>query len=115
MPTDSYQGLSDSLLLIYDGITLARKGLLKNPDTNQRRKLNRRIARLEAEAAEIEAKMTAIEDGVTGVRGPTDAQVNKVSQLTGEVEGMTRANITASKALALTSKIMDIAMKVADV
>lgn len=110
-----YKDLSDSMELIYDGISIANKGLLRNPDTTQRRKLNRRIARLEAELAEIGAKMTAIEDGETGIRGPTNAQVKLVAKLTGEVENMTRANITASKALALTSKIMDVAMKVADV
>ena len=58
--------------------------------------------------------MDAIEDGETNVKGPTDAQAEKVSQLTGDVEKMTGANITASKALSLTSKILDVAMKVAD-
>ena len=114
MPNDSYQRLSDALALVFDGISLAGKGLLRNPSKEQKRKLNRRIARLEAERAEIVAKMDAIEDGVTNVKGPTDAQVTHIANLTAEVEKAAAANQTASAALSVSAKVLTVVSKIAD-
>ena len=114
MPTNPYQGLSDALALVFDGISLAGKGLLRNPSKEQKRKLNRRIARLEAERAEIAAKMDAIEDGMVDVKGPTDAQVTQVANLTAEVQSAAAANQTASAALTVSAKVLTVVAKIAD-
>lgn len=109
-----YDSLSDALSLVFDALAVAQKGLLKNPSREEKRKLLRRIGRLEGERAEIAAKMDALEAGATDVVGPTKNQVDEIAALTGEVEAMTRANLTASAALALTSRIMTLATEVAD-
>ena len=111
---NTYQELSDSLSLVFDGIALASKALLKNPSKEQKRKLLRRIARLEAERAEIVAKMDAIENGETDVKGPTSAQVTKVADLTGKVEELAATNFTVAGALALTSQVLTVVAKIAD-
>ena len=114
MASDSYQGLSDALALVFDGISLAGKALLRNPSKEQKRKLNRRIARLEGERAEIAAKMDAIEDGVANVKGPSAAQVTRIADLSAEVESGAKSDLTASAALAVTSKVVTIVTKIAD-
>ena len=114
MANDSYQGLSDALALVFDGISLAGKALLRNPSKEQKRKINRRIARLEAERAEIAAKMDAIEDGMTSVKGPSATQVARIADLSAEVESAVRSNLTVSASLALTSKVLTLATKIAD-
>ena len=110
MPEDEEQSLTlyDKLLaalsLVYDGIALLGKALLQNPTAEQKRRINRRILRLEAERAEISAKLDALEADDTTIKGPTAAQVRKIAELSGEVESMTTANLTLSGARALTGK-----------
>ena len=111
---ETYEGLSNALSLVYDALAAARKALLENPTKEQRRKLQRRIARLEAERAEISAKLDALADGETDVKGPTAAQVAQIAVLTREVGAMTEANLAASKVLAVTTKILALAAKIAD-
>jgi hypothetical protein len=110
-----HKALSDSLGLVFDAISVVGKALLNNPSKEEKRKLNIRLARLEAERAEIAAKMDAIEDGETAVRGPTPTQVNRIAVLTGEAEAMTAANTTVSSAMALTAKVLTLATKIAEV
>lgn len=111
---NTYQDLSDALSLVFDGIALASKSLLKNPSKEEKRKLLRRITRLEAERADIVAKMDAIENGDSSVKGPTAAQVTKVADLTGKVEQMAAANFTVAGALSLTSQVLTVATRIAD-
>jgi len=106
--------LGNMLSLVYDGIATAQKGLLRNPSPEEERKLNRTIARLEPERAKIRAKLDALIAGAQNIVGPTPDQVQQMSSLTAEVEGLTNASLTASGTIALTSKILDLAWKVAD-
>lgn len=106
--------LGNMLSLVYDGIATAQKGLLRNPSPEEERKLNRTLARLELERAEIRAKLDALIAGAQNIAGPTPNQVQEMSRLTAEVEGLTNASLTVSGAIALTSKILDLAGKVAD-
>ena len=99
---------------MFDAIALAQKGLLKNPSTEQERQLNRILAKLELERADIQAKITALIGKAKGVNGPNEDQVLEVSNLTAQVDVLTNANITASGAIALTSNILGVATEIAD-
>ena len=113
-PNTTYKGLSEAFALVFDAISLVGKGLLRNPSKEQKRKLNRRIARLEVERAEIAAKMDAIEDGVTGVKGPTATQVARIAILTAKVDKAAAASQTASAALTVSAKVLAVVSKIAD-
>ena len=107
--------LGDALSLVFDAIALAQKGLLKNPSKEQERKLNRTLARLELERADIHAQILALIAKKGAVPRPTTAQVKEISDLTAEVDALTNASITASGAVALTSKILGLATEISDV
>lgn len=101
---------ADALALVYDAIALANKGLLANPSKEQERKLNKTLLRLEAERTDLMGTLIALaKKQPVGVPPPTQAQVDEIANLTGEVEGLTRANITAAGALAVASGVLDLA------
>lgn len=104
----------NALALVFDSISLARKGLRLNPSKEEERKLNKTLLRLEVERADLEAMLDALaDDDPVGVAPPTQAQVDEIAALTGEVEGLTRANLTAAGALSAASKVLALAVAVA--
>ena len=103
----------DALGLVFDTIVTVKKGLRANPSKEEERKLNRRLAQLQVERADFEAMLDAIIDGETiDVAPPTQAQVDEIANLTGEVGGLTRANLTAAGALTVASKVLALAAEV---
>ncbi len=103
----------NALALVYDSISVARKGLRSNPSKEEERKLNKTLLRLEAERADLEGMLDALaDDEPVGVAPPTQAQVDEIATLTGEVEGLTRANLTAAGALSVASKVLALAAAV---
>lgn len=105
--------LGNTLALVLRAIGTAQKGLEKNPSKEEERELNETLVVLERKRAEIRAKLNALIAGGRQVVSPTAAQVKEVSRLTAEVEALTNASITASRAVALTSKILSLASEIA--
>ncbi len=105
--------MGNALSLVFGAIGVAQKGLLKNPSKEEERDLNETVAKLEMKRAEIRAKLDAVIAGNRQVTGPTIEQVKEISSLTGQVEALTNESITASGAVALTAKILDLATQVA--
>lgn len=103
----------DALALVFRAIRATRRALNSNPSKEEERKLNKRLLRLEAERADLEAMLDAIIDGeALDVAPPTPADVENIANLTKQVAGLTKANLTAAGALNVTSKVLDLAMKV---
>ncbi len=111
-PTDSvekYQRLSDAYELAEDGIVVAKNGLLENPTPEDRRALDKQILELAEESAIVEAKMIAVRRGDGGIAMPTQAQVDDIARLAGEVETLRNQSAAAGDAVALAGKILDLA------
>ncbi len=103
----------DALALVFDAIAAARKGRRANPSKEEERKLNKALARLEVERADLEAILDAIIVGDTvDVAPPTQEQVDEIARLTGEVGILTRANITAAGAVTVASDVLALAVAV---
>jgi hypothetical protein len=112
---DAILSVSNMLALVYDAIAVAQKGLLANPTKDEERALNRTLAKLELERADLSAMLDALEDADNkDFTGPTAEQVTLIGTLTAEVDNLTSANLTASAAVDLTSRVLDLATKVAD-
>jgi len=105
--------LGNALALVFDAIAVAQKGLLKNPTKEEGRELNERLVDLELKRAQIRAKLDALIAGSRRVSGPTADQVKEISTLTGQVEALKNESITASGAVALTARVLDVATRVA--
>ena len=105
--------LGNARKMVSRGIKLAKKGLLKNPSKEERRDLNRVLLNLERDRATINAMITALINKEKEIVGPTAEQVAEISELTGEVGKVTNDNLTASGALALSSKVGTLATKIA--
>ena len=105
--------LEDALTLVEDAITMAEEALERNPSKGKERDLNETLVKLRRKQAEIGAKLDSLIAGTIQVPRPTAAQVKEISDLTGEVEKQTNAAITASGAVALTSKVLALATAVA--
>ena len=104
--------LEACLALVYGAIHVNNEGLRSNPSKEERRKLLKRRARLEAERADLEGMLDAMADGVAiDVQPPTDEQVRAIADLTGKVEEQRRAAATASAALAITGDVLTLAME----
>jgi hypothetical protein len=110
---DPIIALGNALALVRQAIRIAKKGLLMNPTTDEQRALNEQLTALEIERAEIRAMLDALTASSTTIVGPTAAQVKEISDLTGEVGKLTNDAITASGAVALTSKVLALATEVA--
>ena len=104
----TFRGLSDALEMTEDAIVVAKQGLLQNPTKEVRRALDADILELEAKRAKISAKMIALGRGEPSVKKPTDAQIAEIATLAGEVDQLTRASATASQALAITGRVLDL-------
>ena len=105
--------LSNALALVFDGIALAEKGLLKNPSKEEERQLNINLAQLERDRATIKANILALSSKSREIAPPTEAQVAEMSTLTAEVDALTTGALTSTGALALSSKIMTLASGIA--
>jgi hypothetical protein len=112
-PLTPIGALGEALFLVFDAIALAQKGLVKNPSKEEERDLNETLNKLELRRAEIQAKMNALIDGTRVAPGPTRAQVARISALTAEVGRRTNASVTASSAVALSSRVLALATEVA--
>jgi len=99
--------------LVFAAIALAEKGLEKNPSTDEERTLNQTLNDLELQRAALQAKIDALIQQTRHIPGPTAKQVAEVSQLTQEVEAVTDASLTASRAVTLTSRTLALATEVA--
>lgn len=108
-----FVALGNALSLVLRGIGTAQKGLEKNPTKEEERELNETLVQLERKRAEIRAKLDAMIAATRQVVSPTAAQVQEISNLTAEVEALTNASVTASAAVALTSKILTLATEIA--
>jgi hypothetical protein len=103
----------DAIHLVFEAIALAEKGLEMNPTKEEERALNETLVKLEVKRAELEAMRDALISQSRRLPGPTAPQVAEVSRLTGEVEALTNASITASRAVALTSRALAVATEIA--
>jgi hypothetical protein len=106
--------LGDALHLVFEAIALAEKGLEKNPSTDEERVLNENLVALELQRAEIQGMINDLIAQTRTLPGPTAKQVAEISNLTGEVEAVTNASVTASRAVALTSRALALATEVAN-
>ena len=112
-PKTPIGALGHALILVDNAIALAKQGLVKNPPKEVERELNDTIHELELQRTMIVAKMDALIDKTSVITGPTPEQVAKVSALTTEVGALTKANVTASAAVALTTKVLAAVTQVA--
>ncbi len=104
---------ANTLALVFDAISSANKGLLANPSKEEERKLNKTLLRLEVERTDLMGMLIALaKNQPVDVAPPTQAQVDEIATLTGEVEGLTRANLTAAGALSVASKVLALAAAV---
>jgi hypothetical protein len=108
-----FVALGDALTLVLRAIGAAQKGLEKNPSKEEERELNETLLELELRRAEIRAKLDALIAATRQVVFPTAAQVKEISKLTAEVEALTNASITASAAVAVTSRVLSLASEIA--
>ena len=103
----------NALALVFDAIASANKGLFANPSKEEERKLHKALLRLEVERADLVGMLDAMADGETlDVDAPTQTEVDEIANLTGQVAGLTKANLTAAGAISVTSGVLALAMKV---
>jgi hypothetical protein len=105
--------LGRALALVFRALAVAEDALLLNPSREQERALNETLLELEAKRAMLRARLNALANDPRALPGPTAAQVTEVSLLAGQVEALTTANLTASSALAFTSKVLVVATQIA--
>jgi hypothetical protein len=104
--------LERALALVFDAIAIAQRGLRANPTKEEERKLNKTLAQLEVERADLEGMIDALENKPTDVPPPTQEQVDRIAELTGRVEQQARASVTAAGALAIASDVLDLAINI---
>jgi hypothetical protein len=105
--------LGRALALVFRALAVAEDALLLNPSREQERSLNETLLELEAKRAMLRAMLNALANDTRALPGPTTAQVTEVSLLAGQVETLTTANLTASSAIAFTSKVLVVATQIA--
>ena len=111
---DPVLDLLDAQDLAFDTLKVARKGLVRNPSKDEKRRLLRLIARLEDEIKQIGDQIDALADQDDAYQGPTDAEMELVADLTKQVGGLTADNITAQNALQLAGKVLEAIGSLAD-
>ena len=105
--------LEDALALVFDTQALTIMALRSNLKKEDERRLNKFLARLVVEEADLISMIDALEDGgQPGIAPPTAAQVADISTLSGEVEQLTNGNLAASGVLAVSGKVLDLAIAV---
>ena len=98
----------NALALVYDAQALTLKGLRANPNRQQERKLNKRLASLKVEEADLIAMIDALEnEPVEDLPGPDPALVAEIARLSGLVEAETKRNLTAEGALVAAGLVLD--------
>jgi hypothetical protein len=98
-----------ALALVEDAMEVTRNGLRANPSKEEERKLNKMLLRFGLERAALEGMITAIRSGEKTPQPPTKAQVDAIAKLTGEVDDLTTANTTASGAISIATRVLELA------
>jgi hypothetical protein len=111
--SSSSVALVRALALVLRAQAVAADAMLLNPSREQERALNETLLELDARRAMIQAMLNALASDPGAMAGPTAAQVTEVSLLTGQVETLTTANLTASSAITFTSKVLVVATQIA--
>ena len=111
---DPVIALERALALVFDAIAIAQKGRRANPTKEEERKLNKTLARLEVERADLEGMIDALQNETADVSPPTEEHVKRIAELTGRVEQQTRMSVTAAGALAIASDVLDLAIKMTE-
>lgn len=101
--------LGEVLSLVFSAIEIAEKGLLCNPSVEEGRKLNEQLNDLQQKRAILQAKIDALIAGSVRIAEPTAEQVAEISRLTGQVEALTSRALTASAAVAFSSRVLTVA------
>jgi len=104
--------LEDSLALVFDAQTAVLKGKRAKPSKEELRRLNKLWLQLEAEKADLENQIAAVEDGESMPSPPTPEVVEEIARLTQAAEIETRSNRKASEYLAFAGNVLDLATRV---
>jgi hypothetical protein len=92
----AYGLLSETLEMIEDSLLLVTQGLKMNPTVDERRDLDGQRHQLSIEKMKVVEVMKALGRGQLVIPRPTPDQVEAVQRLAREVDGLTRASVTAS-------------------
>jgi hypothetical protein len=103
-----FRSLSVLLEMTEDAIVVAKKGLLKNPEKEERRELDENILELTAKRAKITNTMIAIASNAAAMPLPPPELVKQIARLADKVDEMSRANVVASAAVKTTGQVLDV-------
>ena len=109
--TDIVIELEKALALTYDAKAEILKARRQKPDKDTLRDLNKTMARLEIEQADLEELIDAYEDEPDDLPMPDPALVKEIAVLTGKVEKHAKKNATAKQSLAVASNVLEMAIK----
>jgi hypothetical protein len=111
---DPLLDLFDAQDLAFDALKIARKGLVRNPRKEEKRRLERIVARLEEELKHIGDQIDALADEDDAYQGPSAEEMKLVQDVSEDLDGLTNANVTARNAMVLASRALEVIGKIAD-
>jgi hypothetical protein len=101
-----FTALSVMLEMTDDAAVVAKKGLLQNPDKEERRELDEIILELAAKHAKVKNMMFALANDAAIMDPPTKAQLTVITDLADKVDKMTRKNVVVSSAVKVAGEVL---------
>ncbi len=99
-----YKNASD---LTVDMITTTKQALRDNPTESEARELNGQLVELQLKKTLLDERLSAIIGTRTPIRPPSEEELDRVKDLTSQVETQTNSATTVSNSIALAGKVVD--------
>jgi hypothetical protein len=111
--TDAIAAVSNAIALVHDALGAIEKSLVRDRTAEEERSLTRQRAALELLLTHLREDMNALIDATSSWQGPTDEQVGAISSLMKAAGRLTTANLTASRAVDFSARVLALATEIA--
>lgn len=103
---EDFKQLSSADRLLTEAEIRANQALNRNPNLQERRKLNSTLVELGLAKSKLAARRTAIIRERRVIVNPSDELMNRIKQLTMEVQNQTNAAMAVSMALGFATQVL---------
>jgi hypothetical protein len=110
---EAIAAVSDAIALVHDALNAIEKSLVRDRTAEEERSLTRQQAALELLLTHLREDMNALIAATSSWQGPTDEQVEAIGSLMRTAGRLTTANLTASRAVEFSSRVLALATEIA--
>lgn len=102
----AYAHTHNKLVLVENALRVLYGAQQRNPAPDDRREIDRKVLETEEERTRLNGELTGMANQATAVQPPSQAEVDQIADLSGEVERQTTGTAAARDAIDLCTRVL---------